>query len=68
VPFTNAEDQWEDRWIVELHTQANVVVTLGQEFADEVTVDLIAADLFYGPSINPLTQGARVAHSHARIP
>jgi hypothetical protein len=59
VPFTNAEDQWEDRWIVELHTQANIIVSLGQEFAETLQIDggLIPADLFY-----PI-----FASDHARI-
>src|SRR5215469_2314830 len=44
VPFINAEDQWEDRWVVDLHMQANIAVSLGQDFADSVVIDLIAAD------------------------
>ena len=28
VPFINAESQWENRWIVELHLQANITVSL----------------------------------------
>lgn len=53
VPFTNAEAQWEDRWIVDLHVQANIIVTLGQEFADEVVIGLYPVDLFLIPSVTP---------------
>jgi hypothetical protein len=53
VPFTNAEAQWEDRWIVDLHVQANLIVTLGQEFADQVVVGFYPVDLFLIPSVTP---------------
>ena len=49
VPFANAESQWEDRWVVDLHTQVNLVVSLGQEFAERLEVDLFAVDLFLIP-------------------
>jgi hypothetical protein len=49
VGFDNAEAQWEDRWTLELHTQVNLVVTLGQEFADKLEVDLLPVDLFLIP-------------------
>jgi hypothetical protein len=49
VPFTNAEAQWEDRWVVDLHLQANILVTVGQEFADELAVGLLPVDLFLVP-------------------
>lgn len=53
APFQNAEAQWEDRWIVDLHLQANIIVTLGQEFADEVVIGLYPVDLFLIPHIVP---------------
>jgi hypothetical protein len=49
VAFQNAESQWEDRWIIDLHLQANVVVTVGQEFADEVLIRMFPVDLFIVP-------------------
>jgi hypothetical protein len=51
--FTNAEATWEDRWIVDLHLQVNTVVTLGQEFADELDLGLIPVDLFLIPRVTP---------------
>jgi hypothetical protein len=56
VPFPNAEAQWEDRWVVDLHIQANVIVSLGQEFADEVIINLIPVDPFYAPHAAPIHQ------------
>lgn len=53
VPFINAESQWEDRWIVELHVQANIDVSLDQQFADEVIIDLLPVDLVVVPVIVP---------------
>lgn len=57
VPFPNAEAQWEDRWIVDLHVQANVLVTLGQEFADQLHVDLLVPDLMLLPLPPPVPLG-----------
>lgn len=39
VPFLNAEQQLETRWIVEAHVQANQVITNPQEFAGQVNVN-----------------------------
>lgn len=47
MPFQNAEGQTEDRYVVECHLQADQVITPSQEFADEVVVDRVAADLFF---------------------
>src|SRR5262249_2780154 len=38
VPFINAEQQYETRWIVEAHMQANQVVQVPLQFADQVVV------------------------------
>lgn len=57
VPFQNAEDQWEDRWVVDLHLQANIVVSLGQQFADVVTVDLFPVDLVLPEPVAPVPPG-----------
>ena len=54
VPFQNAESQWEDRWIVDLHLQGNVIVTLGQEFADVVVIGMFPVDLFLDPHVQPV--------------
>jgi len=40
VPFINAESQYENRWIVEAHLQANQVVSLPLQFADAANVTL----------------------------
>jgi hypothetical protein len=53
VPFVNAEAQWEDRWVVDLHTQANLLVSLGQEFADRLGLELYPVDLFLDPTVTP---------------
>jgi hypothetical protein len=38
MPFTNAEQQTETRWIVEVVMQCNPVITSPQDFADQVSV------------------------------
>ncbi len=37
IAFDNAEDQTEFRWSVDLHMQANIAITTGQQFADTLT-------------------------------
>ena len=47
IPFTNAEQQIEAKWSVEVVLQANPVVSIPQQFADVVEVALISADRTY---------------------
>jgi len=47
IPFETGEKQTEDRYVVECHLQADQIITPEQEFADEVVVDRVAADLFF---------------------
>lgn len=41
VPFINAENQYEDRWIVEAHIQVNAAVAASQQFADILSIQLV---------------------------
>lgn len=47
MPFQNAEAQVEDRYVVEVHLQADQVVTPPQEFADEVNIQRVPVDLVF---------------------
>lgn len=47
IPFVNAEGQYESRYVVEAHLQADQTLLLPQEFMDRVDIDRIPADLFY---------------------
>lgn len=48
IPFINAEQAWETRWVVTAELQANQLVTgLPQEFADVLTPGLINVDVVY---------------------
>lgn len=49
VPFINAEEQYETRWVVEAHLQVNQTVTVPQQFADQVDVGLVDVDAVYPP-------------------
>lgn len=40
IPFIDAESQYEWRWIVEAHIQANQTIVLPQQFANKVQVTL----------------------------
>lgn len=50
MPFVNAEQQYEDRWIVEVCLQVNETVQVPQQFADAVVVGLINVDAAYPPT------------------
>lgn len=45
IPFVNAEEQYETRYVVEVVLQANQVVTPPQQYTDEVEVALSPTDL-----------------------
>ncbi len=50
VPFLNAEQQWETRWVVEARLQADETVTgIPQQFAGVLNVTLIDVDAAYPP-------------------
>jgi hypothetical protein len=49
IPFINAEQQYENRWIVEAHLQANAVVQLPLQFADQVVVTPVSVDAAFHP-------------------
>ena len=49
LPFTNAEQQWEDRWTIDIHLQVNIELTLSQQFADALTVGVISVEATYPP-------------------
>lgn len=49
LPFQNAEQQYEDRWVVEASLQVNEVVTVPQQYADALDVVLISVDATYPP-------------------
>ena len=46
----NDQQQYEWRWVVEAMLQANQVVSVPQQFADQVTVEIISVDASYPPS------------------
>lgn len=45
VPFINAENQWESRWIVTACLQINSTIVLPQQFADQLQVTLKPVDV-----------------------
>lgn len=48
-PFFNDQQQVETRWVVEALLQCNVVVSVPQQFADSVDLDVISVDATYAP-------------------
>lgn len=49
TPFLNENQQVEWRWIVEARLQANVAVSVPQQYADDATVEVISVDATYPP-------------------
>lgn len=49
APFQNDQQQYENRWIVEAMLEASPVVSLPQQYADSVSVDIISVDAVYPP-------------------
>lgn len=49
MPFTNDQNQVENRWVVEAVLQANAVVKVPQQFSDAVAVDVISVEEAYAP-------------------
>lgn len=49
LPFQNAEQQWEDRWVIEANIEVNYTVTFPQQFFTAVIANLINVDVVYPP-------------------
>lgn len=47
MPFLNAEQQIEERWVVDLALQANPVVTIPQQFASQIEANLVEVQAQY---------------------
>jgi hypothetical protein len=48
MPFINENQQFEWRWVVEARVEVNDVVTLPQQFAESLRVNLISVQATYG--------------------
>lgn len=48
-PFTNDQQQVENRWVVEALLQANVVLSVPQQFADSVDLALLDVEAVFPP-------------------
>lgn len=49
IPFINAEEQYETRYVIDVVLQANQKVKVPQQFADSVIVGIIDVDVVYPP-------------------
>jgi hypothetical protein len=47
MPFINAENAYEVRYVVQAFLQANQIVVVNQDFADQVDVGLVSVDAVY---------------------
>jgi hypothetical protein len=47
IPFINGEQQYEDRWTLDVVLQINPVVNVQQQFADTLSVDLVNTERAY---------------------
>ena len=47
VPYLNAEQQYENRWIVDVHLQITPTVSVPQQYADAVTVTTVEVETTY---------------------
>lgn len=47
LPFSNAEQQIEERWSIDIVMQANPLTTVPQDFADHLSVGIVSVDVTY---------------------
>lgn len=50
MPLINGEAQYEDRWRMDAVMEVNAVITIGQEFADALSVGIKSVDAEYPPA------------------
>lgn len=46
MPFTNGEQQWENRWVIDLCLQADIAVTIPMQFADQLKATVTPVENF----------------------
>jgi hypothetical protein len=49
MPLIDGEDQYEQRWKVSAFLQYNPIITVGQDFAAALTVEIASVDVVYPP-------------------
>lgn len=47
LPFVNGEQQYEDRWIINVKLQANILIEVPQQFADQLVPTTIPVEATY---------------------
>lgn len=50
MPFINGEQQVETRWVIDAVLQVNPVVTVAQQFASALQIDLVEVDTHFPPT------------------
>jgi hypothetical protein len=45
IPFTNGEQQYEERWVVDCYMQCNPVIVIPQQFASAIDIELKEVDV-----------------------
>lgn len=50
APFLDSEQQWDERWILEVNIQINPTVNVPQQFADQLVVGVISVNEAYPPT------------------
>lgn len=50
LPLVNGEEQWEQRWKMQMSVQYNPVTTVGQDFASSLSAILVEVDAKYPPT------------------
>lgn len=49
MPFINENQQYENRWVLDVSMEVNQAVSIPQQFASVVDVDLVSVDAAYSP-------------------
>lgn len=49
IPFINGENQYEMRWVIEAKLQANLALSVPQQFAGKLAVNVIEVEAAYPP-------------------
>jgi len=47
--FISAEEQWNDRWMVDIHVQPDIIITTPQQFADQLIIERVEVGGSYPP-------------------
>lgn len=51
MSIVQSEQQWNNRWVLDVHLQPRIIITTPQQFADQLNIDTAEVDATFPPGV-----------------